>query len=1191
MPLEIGSGRTDPAEETRRRRRRRRPRPTASSKPSPAPSSARGADSAEAARVTRSKRYRKIRDRDFARALHRLGASPRTIAAIRAGTYKAPKASPQRLTKATVRPSTPKEQSKARAEALAAKAMRLLEPDVRRSAATAPSATRSGEELLGPGLGPLLPIKGGRPASEADLKYLPLDIASLLPPLRGGRAGVKAVEELAKGASVSGLAKPGSKVAEAYNRPPIRDAIRRVRGKHLAGQRRTRYRGHEAQFPSSPSGITARGQRVYDRASEALGRKADTLRESEHVAARAVGKAVTPVSSRARVPKMAGKQVRQEARRRRAQLAEEIRTVHSVRGKLRPRREGVETAQWYYAQLPKAQRNPEGLALVRKEIAAEQRRLGSGEALREIEHRLAELRAESRALRESGEKGRRFEIIGEISRLRAFARDIPAIMADQEKALRKLDRLIAHPVVANEEVIDSLRVLSRDRAEILTRAGKLATEEATEREGLLSRWLGLEPTGEEVYLGHRIGKVRGARSSGLPAGVGTGRTRVPEGVGRKNKLVLVRHGRARTDLEAAIEDWQAAQAYEFHNVAKDELARMGERIVGRPKKGHVIVNPRGHRLPRTWKVDEEAQAALEGFDPEEILVQDLDEYVANYVAEAGSKEAERMLAAAREGGYLDELRQVPEDVVGRYFGQFLDAKTISNLQGGKQLLKAIGKGADLANDVVYLSLIYANPGYIPSNLGGNLVMAGLHQGAFLPVNLMRAGQLLSRGPKRLRDLLRAEVGFGPTAAVASTGRVKKASQKIGAVPDDWPRISAFLHEAARQGIISKTKPVLSKADYAKLERFLTDPKNRALLNDVRDAGVQAMVDFERLGPLERSVAKRMLFVWSWIRGATRYPFRFALDHPLRTALIGGLAYASQDDLREKLAKGPLPPWLEWSLRAGEADVDGKRYPRILPTRQLNPISTAAETISSALARPGARTFGEFLNPGLVAGYDLARGQREYGDVTVDVGYREAAKGAAERLTPGLDVVRDVISPPEAGGLYPEDTSRLGRLRRASRVLPYAIDPAEAARFADLSPAERANRTVYAERSAFLQAAQSVAPEQLVTEKGKRRLPRDLREAFNRKAAIERVRARIDSETEAGRDREIRKLEAEARLLVSWGIASQADAARTLRWARTATYDELQAKRSSIVGRRFRPAYLDRITQARAYLEERGATLP
>ena len=42
---------------------------------------------------------------------------------------------------------------------------------------------------------------------------------------------------------------------------------------------------------------------------------------------------------------------------------------------------------------------------------------------------------------------------------------------------------------------------------------------------------------------------------------------------------------------------------------------------------------------------------------------------------------------------------------------------------------------------------------------------------------------------------------------------------------------------------------------------------------------KAMIDFERLGSAEKALAKRLLFIWSFTRGMTRYPGRFVLDHP------------------------------------------------------------------------------------------------------------------------------------------------------------------------------------------------------------------------------------------------------------------------------------------------------------------------
>src|SRR5207249_2008439 len=103
---------------------------------------------------------------------------------------------------------------------------------------------------------------------------------------------------------------------------------------------------------------------------------------------------------------------------------------------------------------------------------------------------------------------------------------------------------------------------------------------------------------------------------------------------------------------------------------------------------------------------------------------------------------------------------------------------------------------DLAHDLVYASLIYANPGYIPANTVANLVMAGLHQGAFLPVNLIRAGQAYFASGTKLRALLSAEVGMGATRALQSQGRypgskiLEGFAGKVAGVPDNVPRISA-----------------------------------------------------------------------------------------------------------------------------------------------------------------------------------------------------------------------------------------------------------------------------------------------------------------------------------------------------------------------------------------------------------------
>jgi hypothetical protein len=907
--------------------------------------------------------------------------------------------------------------------------------------------------LTGPELSKLAP--GGRPARDISLPGLALDVALLLPGTVIGKPA----------RAIYGVGRAAGRTQK---------AVKLTR----QGQRKTRtmtFGEKTQQFPLSPSRGTGFTQRVLDRFSERLTPAANRLEQGGRLT-RAVAKPVTLASARARVPKQAGKMQKKESVRRRAFRAEEVSTVKGVGSRRLPlvKNEGVQAAAFWYAQLPRAYRNVEGLRLVRERLAG--------------------------------------ELAGDVP---------PDVVADVTVNLQKLDRIIARTPEVDDEIVESLSNMMAERRDSLIRAGLLKPETAAHREGLVSRWVGLEPTGEEVYIGHRMLSVPRQRPSLLPGGVSLGKTRRPQGVGQQNEARLISQGRARQSVEVAIEDWQAAQTYEFHNIAKEELAQMGEPIGGRLKPGYGVVNPRGHELPRHWKIDEEAKALEEGFDPETVLLSgdesglldDVEEYRRNYLATTEA-EASHMVAQAREAGHLEDLRQVPLDVIRRYYSQFLPTTIQVATPGIQHAAALIGKGADIGNDLVYTSLIFANPGYIPANATANLVMAGLQQGALLPINLMRAGQIMTQAPPRVRNLLRAEVGTGGTAAAASeTSPIRGFAGKVSEVADTPFRLSALVHELARVGVIAKSKPYLDANDWVNIEKFLTSPESRPLLNDVADRAVQAMVDFERLGSLERALAKRFLFVWSWIRGGSRYPLRFAADHPIRTALLTYTAAGAPGapEPVQKRVQGMLPtfaegmpPWLEQSIVTGETTVGGKTYPQILPTRSISPISTPLGLLGSAISRPGAQTFGEYLNPGIEAVYHVLNRQSPFGR---ELGsYREAALQSGERLLPNYGLARDLLSPPAEGGLYPEDVTRWGRTKRALRVIPYAVDPKEAraARVRwGVDAAIPASRTKYAEDRAMFRRAAPLM--------GLSRIPPDVDQALRVRQMLEEALESTDIE--------------------------------------------------------------------------------
>lgn len=82
-----------------------------------------------------------------------------------------------------------------------------------------------------------------------------------------------------------------------------------------------------------------------------------------------------------------------------------------------------------------------------------------------------------------------------------------------------------------------------------------------------------------------------------------------------------------------------------------------------------------------------------------------------------------------------------------------------------------------------------------------------------------------------------------------------------------------------------------------------------------------------------------------------------------------------------------------------------------------------------------------LNPGIQAGLNILGKKTPY---SADArSYADAARQALERVAPDVGLAQDLILPPPDGGLYPGETSRLGRLERAYRVVPLPVDPEQA----------------------------------------------------------------------------------------------------------------------------------------------------
>jgi len=193
--------------------------------------------------------------------------------------------------------------------------------------------------------------------------------------------------------------------------------------------------------------------------------------------------------------------------------------------------------------------------------------------------------------------------IEDIANIRA---DLPRRVEDVSASIAQLDHVIANAPAARQEVIDAMHALSKERERILIEAKRLKPERAAGRTGLVSRWIGEEPTGEEAYVGHRAPTSKGQTYPAAPS-AGVGRAKSPKGVGTRNRLVLAETGRLRPSVHVAAEDWHHAQVFEQANQARNDLSAMGAPFQGHVPADHVLLNPKGRTVPAHWRTDELSQ--------------------------------------------------------------------------------------------------------------------------------------------------------------------------------------------------------------------------------------------------------------------------------------------------------------------------------------------------------------------------------------------------------------------------------------------------------------------------------------------------------------------------------------------------------------------------------------------------------
>lgn len=338
-----------------------------------------------------------------------------------------------------------------------------------------------------------------------------------------------------------------------------------------------------------------------------------------------------------------------------------------------------------------------------------------------------------------------------------------------------------------------------------------------------------------------------------------------------------------------------------------------------------------------------------------------DSFPSHLTIDGEAVKAENVARQIREGvlGPIDNVRWVEPDLL--YEGDlFSNPKAFFSRGESWGQLEALGVGIDVINDLMKMSVLQLNPAYMGMNLLGNAALVLMQQGPYAAINLPRALALSREVGPDLAVAIDHYMGRG-VAQLAETRKVFSRPSGVladltGVVVDKIPRRMAFLHEAWRKNY--RTADDL---------RFLLENKQAADdLAEITARANDAVIDYERLSPLERKIIARGIFIYPWIKGATRFTFRFPLEHPVQAMAMAYLYERQQAWADANLGERPwyseylapagnpfnspeeLIPFGPAPSRVPTVERYGQEYPNVWNPKQVVPFTTPVE-FAEALA--------------------------------------------------------------------------------------------------------------------------------------------------------------------------------------------------------------------------------------------------
>jgi hypothetical protein len=241
------------------------------------------------------------------------------------------------------------------------------------------------------------------------------------------------------------------------------------------------------------------------------------------------------------------------------------------------------------------------------------------------------------------------------------------------------------------------------------------------------------------------------------------------------------------------------------------------------------------------------------------------------------------------------------------------------------------KGADAINSIQKDMILYLKPAYAFPNAFGNLFLNIVQQGLFAPVNLAKSFKLFNGLKPETIEKIRTLMGGGAAEQLKSPGfaggvhRVSNAfASGYGKFVDDPFRFASFLHEARLDGFSSQSE----------LEQLLTDPAHADQVEAIANRANEAILNYDRMGPGEQAILRRLVFFYPWLKASTRYAGYFAREHPVMAGMTSPLGQMGEE--RQKSILGDLPSFME-----GAIPFTGRQGSYWNPTAKVGLASSAA----------------------------------------------------------------------------------------------------------------------------------------------------------------------------------------------------------------------------------------------------------